>query len=456
MFSTSAAHADTLWQAFRQAYQTNPSLTGARAGLRATDEGVALAKANGRPSLTTTAGYQEFAVRSTTSFISPPRAVTAGANFTIPIYQGGAVRNAVRAADARVDAGRAGLRSTEANVFTAVVASYLDVIRDQAIAELNAGNVRALETNLEASRDRFQVGDLTRTDVAQSQARLATAQSQLQTALAQLDVSKQNYLRDIGVFPTDLRAPAPLAGLPATPDDAVDLAIVNSPQLIAAKAQSNASNYDIRVAAASRLPRLSVVTSSNYNNYLGSLGSSVPGFSIQQSQQTATLGLSATVPLYQGGAPTARVRQTQALFSQSLEQIVLIERSVVATTRSAFSRHVAAQAVIQSAEVAVKANELALEGVQAENSVGTRSVLEVLNAEQELLNSRTLLVTARRDAYVASFSLLAAIGRAEARELGLFDTIYDPTIDLHDTKPRSGGQSGSGNNIATPTAAVSD
>lgn len=434
----SEARADTLWQALKQAYRTNPSLTGARAGLRATDEGVPLAKANGRPSVSATAAYQEYALRSTTSFISPSRAATAGVNLTVPLYQGGGVRNAVRAADARVNAGRAGLRSTEADVFTAVVTSYLDVIRDQSIVELNEGNVKALATNLEASRDRFQVGDLTRTDVAQSEARLATAQSQLQTALAQLDVSRENYLRDVGTPPVDLHTPPPIMGLPATRDDAVNVTISNNPQLTAAKAQSDASHYDIRVAAASRLPRLSIVTSSNYNNYLGSLSTGNPGFALQQQQRTATVGLSATIPLYQGGAPAARVRQTQALYSQSLEQVVQVERAVVAATRSAFSRHVAAQEVIRSAEVAVKANELALEGVRAENSVGTRTVLEILNAEQELLNSRVSLVTAHRDAYVASFALLAAIGRAEARDLGLFDALYDPTIDLRTPEPRFG------------------
>lgn len=424
------AKADTLRQALEKAYRTNPSLTAARAGQRATDEGVPIAKAAARPALSATADYQEFVVRSANSFVSPFRAANAGVNLSMPVFQGGAVRNSIRAADARVDAGREGLRATEADVFTAVVAAYVDVLRDDAIVDLNKGNVRVLEQNVQASRDRFEVGDLTRTDVAQSEARLATAQGQLETALAQLDASVENYLRFVGSPPENLQPPPPLPDFPATADQAVDIAVAENPQLLAGKAQSYAARYDVRVAAASRLPKVSLVANSNYNNYLGTLGSSVPGRLFSQAQRTATLGISATIPLYQGGAPAARVRQAQALESQSLEQIVQIERGVVAQARAAFSRYLATQAVIKSAQVAVSANELALEGVRAENSVGNRTVLEVLNAEQELLNSRVQLVTARRDAYVAGFALRAAMGRAEAKDLGLFGgSLYDPTLD---------------------------
>lgn len=424
------AQAETLRQALERAYRTNPALTGARAGLRATDEGVPIAKAAARPSLSATADYQEFVVRSANSFVSPYRAANAGANLSIPVYQGGAVRNGIRAADARVDAGRESLRSTEADVFTAVVGAYMDVLRDDAIVDLNKGNVAVLDANLQASRDRFEIGDLTRTDVAQSEARLATAQGQLETARAQLDASVQNYIRFVGVVPENLQPPPPLPDFPATPDEAVAVAVGRNPQLLAAKAQSHAAHFDVRVAAASRLPRVSLVANTNYNNYLGTLGTSIPGRIFSQAQRTATIGVSATIPLYQGGAPAAKVRQAQALESQSLEQIVQIERGVVAQARAAFTRYRAANVVIKSAEAAVSSNELALEGVRAENSVGNRTVLEILNAEQELLNSRVQLVTAKRDAYVAGFALRAAMGTAEAKDLGLFGgALFDPTLD---------------------------
>lgn len=227
----------------------------------------------------------------------------------------------------------------------------------------------------------------------------------------------------------DLERPPVLPGLPASAADAIAVALDRNPLLRAAQADADAARYDIRVAQAARLPRLSAVGSGNYNNYLGSLESTVPGRAFQQAQRTATIGLSATIPLYQGGLPGAQVRRAQAVSSQALEQVILVERRIVADTRAAYSRNRATEAVIRSSEAAVAANELALEGVRAENSVGTRNVLEVLNAQQELLNSHVQLVTAKRDAYVAGFALLAAMGRAEARDLGLFGgELFQPRL----------------------------
>lgn len=427
LVAASPAQGETLREALIYAYRTNPSLTGARAGLRATDEGVPIAKAAGRPALSATADYQEFVVRSANSFSAPLRAASANANLSLPLYQGGRVKNAIRAADARVESGRANLRFTEADLFTAIVSVYMDVMRDEAIVGFNRRNVAVLETNLQATRDRFEIGDLTRTDVAQSEARLAVAQGQLETALAQLDTSLENYLRFVGLPARDLEPPPALPGLPQSPADAVAIAVENNPQLVAAKADAKAARYDVRVSGASRLPTLSLVGSSGYNNYLGTLTGNVPGRVFQQAQTTATIGLSATIPLYQGGLPAAQVRRATALESQAIEQIVFIERRVVAEARAAYSRYLAAQTVIQSSKIAIAANTLALEGVRAENSVGTRNILDVLNAEQELLNSRVQLVTAERDAYVAGFTLLAAMGRAEARDLNLFGgTLFEP------------------------------
>lgn len=421
--------ADTLRHALKTAYRTNPIITGARAGLRATDEEVALAKALGRPTIGANVDYQEFILRSSTSFISPERAASAGVNLNIPLYQGGRVSNAVRAADARVDAGRAGLRITESDLFTAIVAAYLDVIRDEVIVALNESNVRVLETNLQASRDRFEIGDLTLTDVAQSEARLMTARGQLETATAQLGATRENYLRLVGLPPVNLQPPPPLAGLPESSERAVAVALQNNPRLIQAKAENKAARYDIGVAKSTRLPRLAAVANSNYNNYLGTLGGAGSGRNFAQATRSATVGLSATIPLYQGGTPGARVRQAQALYSQSLERVIAVERDIVANVRSAFLRYSATLSVVESAQAAMGANELAVEGVRAENTVGTRNVLDVLNAEQELLNSRVQLVTARRDSYVAGFALLAAMGRAEADDLGLFDLYGQWRID---------------------------
>lgn len=426
------ALADTLREALTQAYNANPTLLAARARLRQVDENVPIAKAQGRPEIGTSATYTENVRQSRVSSLSPERQLTAGVNAALPLYQGGSVRNQIRAAKVRVEAGRAGLRSTEASVFTDVVAAYMDVIRDQAIVELNANQVSVLETNLRASQDRFEVGDLTRTDVAQSEARLSLAHGQLDAARAQLVASRESYLAVVGKMPEALEPPPPLPGLPQTVENATELAMDNNPDLIAARKESEAARHDVGVARSARLPRVSAVASGDYLNYLDTLN---PAFGVPNRSTAASVGVQATLPLYQGGGPGARVRQAQARQNEAQEQAVEAERGVIAQVRSAYASYVASQAVIRSSETAVSANELALEGVRAENSVGTRDVLDVLNAEQELLNSRVQLVSARRDAYVAGFALLASMGRAEARDLGLDGgPLYDPVVNYDRVK----------------------
>ncbi|HYZ48200.1 MAG TPA: TolC family outer membrane protein, partial [Sphingomonas sp.] len=346
----------------------------------------------------------------------------------VPIYQGGAVINSVRAADRRVRAGEEQLRGTESSVFSQVVAAYNDVIRDGAIVELNRNNVKNLEVNLQATRDRFEVGDLTRTDVAQSEARLSLARGQLQTAESNLISSRERYIALVGDVPADLAPPPPLPNLPATPEDAIQVAVRENPDLRAAERNREAARYDVRAAEAGQLPKLSAFASGGYTNYLNSVSSQIPQLNVENASKQASLGLQATIPLFQGGRPGAQVRQAQARQAQSLEQVIGAERAVVQQVRAAYAAWKSSQEVIRSAEAAVAANTLSLEGVRAENSVGNRTILDILNAEQELLSSQVQLVSARRDAYVAAFTLLAAMGQAEARDLNLDGvTLYDPT-----------------------------
>ncbi len=419
--------AESLREALVEAYRTNPTLTGARANQRAIDENVPIALSGSRPNAAISAGLTENLRTSGNSFTSPTRIGSASLSLEMPIYQGGAVQNGILAAERRVEAGRADLRTAEANLFTQVVAAYLDVISNRNIVELNANQVRVLDTNFQATSDRFEIGDLTRTDVAQAEARLALARGNLDTAEAELTAAEENYLRLIGDWPDDLEPPPPLPNLPDSPDSAEDIAVIDNPTLISAQRNAEAARRDIDVVEASRLPRLSAVASGNYNNFFGTLGGGVTGGTFRQQDTTASVGLQATIPIYQGGGPSARVRQATARYGQAQELIVQTERRVIADVRSAFSRYRAALEVIESSQVAVDANALALEGVRAENSVGLRQVLDVLNAEQELLNSQVNLVTARRNAYVAGFNLLAAMGRAEAEDLGLDGgALYDP------------------------------
>jgi outer membrane protein len=420
--------AETLREALAKAYQSNPTLTGARAQQRANDENVPIQRARGLPGLDLSGSYNENFQRSNAG--TPTRQVGGRVDLDVPIYQGGGVKNAVRAADARVDAGQAQLRDTEASLFANVVAAYMDVLRDEAIVGLNRNQVRVLQTNLEATRDRFEVGDLTRTDVAQSESRLAIAQSNRESAEAQLITSRERYIQLVGNPPGALEPPPPLPNLPSSADGAVETALAQNPGLATAQRNADAARFDIGVARASRLPRVSAIANKSYTNFLGTLPTLGVGFNQSQVAENAGAGVQLTLPLFQGGGPGAQVRQAQARSSQALEQVIEAERGVISQTRSAYSSYLASNAVIKSSETAVAAADLALQGVRAENSVGNRSILDILDAEQELLNAQVQLVTARRNAYVAGFSLLAAMGEAEARDLGLDGgPLYDPEVN---------------------------
>jgi outer membrane protein len=428
-----AAQADDLRGALINAYQTNPDLQAARANQRATDENVPIARAAALPSLQGNSTYTEFVKQTSNSFLAPSRVVSNDLQLSVPIFAGGAVKNSIRAAKTRVAAGQADLRGVESGVFSQVVAAYMDVIRDEAIVGLNRNNVSVLEVNLRATSDRFEIGDVTRTDVAQSNSRLALARGDLRTAEANLVASRERYIQIVGTPPVDLQPPPPLAGMPANPDDAVDVAVDANPDLAAARERSKAAGYDVKVAGAGRLPRISVFTAGNYTNYLGSLGSPA-GVPTAQSQTTAQAGVQASIPLFQGGLPAARERQAQAIEGAAMEQEIGIERQVVASVRAAFTNWKAANDVIAMNQTAVDAAALSLEGVRAENTVGNRTILNILDAEQELLRAQVQLVAARRNAYVAGFNLLAAMGKAQAKDLSLdaelgSAALYDPNVN---------------------------
>ncbi|WP_240325577.1 TolC family outer membrane protein [Sphingomonas mesophila] len=420
----STASADTLREALNATYRSNPTLMAQRESLRSSDAQVAIARAAARPTVAATVGITRDLTRSGRfdNGTSKGPFVLGGVDLSYPIFQGGTVRNNIAAATTRVAAGRATLRAVEGDLFTEAVAAYMDVIRDRSIVELNQNQVRVLTTNLEATRDRFQIGDLTRTDVAQSEARQSLARSNLATARSRLTSSEENYRRIIGQDPGPLAPPPPLPPLPASADEAVRIALANNPDLIAITRQAEAAGYDVRTARGSRLPTVSGTLSGDYANTLAG-----ETFGQDRAGTATSIGVQSRIPLYQGGLPAARIRQAQALEGEVLERRIGTERAIVATTRSAFAAYQAATNAIASNLEAVRANELALEGARAENSVGTRTILDVLDAEQELLNSQVALVTARRDQYVAGFQLLNAMGQAEADDLGLEGgPLYDP------------------------------
>ncbi|RYD96805.1 MAG: hypothetical protein EOP61_17500 [Sphingomonadales bacterium] len=409
--------------------------------MRANDENVPIARSQGLPGVNSTGSFSNGIYDTDSNPLAPSRRGSLGLDLSVPLYSGGSVRNSVRAAETRVEAGRANLRGAEAEIFTQAVTAYVDVLRDESIVRLNQLNVRALTVNLQATRDRFEVGDLTRTDVAQSEARLALAQSQLRQAEARLIGSRENYIRVVGTPPGVLAQPPALPNLPEDVVVAEDTALANNPNLEAAQKARDATKFDIDVAKASRLPKVSVGVGGDYYNYLGSVpgqaalpaGSRTPGDGF-----STTLGANLSLPLFQGGRPAALVRQAQARRAAALEGVTFAERGVIAQARSAFATYQSSLRVIESSRVAVEANRLSLEGVRAENSVGTRTILDILNAEQELLNSQVQYVTAERDAYVAGFTLLAVMGRAEAEDLGLEGgPLYDPVANYKRVRGKS-------------------
>ncbi|MBN8500840.1 MAG: TolC family outer membrane protein [Sphingomonadales bacterium] len=428
---TAPVLADDLREALVMAYNTNPTLQAARAQQRAVDEGVPIARSAGLPSLSGTATYSEFVDGSSGNPLAPDRNFDAQLNAAMPIYAGGGIRNSVRAAETRVDAGRADLRGVETGVFSAVVAAYMDVILGEAVVKLNRANVQRLEVNLQATRDRFEIGDLTRTDVAQSESRLALARGQTRSAEANLIAARERYIQVVGKAPENLQSPPPLVGLPGSADEAVDIALASNPDLLAARQRAKAAGYDTAAVGANRLPRVSVFANSGYNDYLGT--NKLPP--AVQSTTNTTVGVRASVPLFQGGLPSAQRRQAQAREGATMEQEIAVERAVIANVRAAFAQWQAALSLITSSQAAVDAATLSLEGVRAENSVGNRTILDILNAENELLNAQVQLVTAKRNAYVAGFNLLAAMGKAEARDLALDGgALYDPDVNYRSVK----------------------
>lgn len=430
LMGASVAQADTLRDALVSVYNTNPTLEGARATQRAEDENVPIQRAPGLPSVNVTATHIEFIQQSANAFTAPERNLGVNAQLQVPIYSGGAVRNGIRAAEERVAAGQATLRATESSVFSQAVAAYMDVLRTQALAQLAANQAEVLEVTFQSTSDRFEIGDLTRTDVAQAGSRLAVAQGDLRTAYANLVTARETYIQLVGRAPDNLEAPPPLPGLPETVGLAVVTALENNPDVIAAKERAVAAGYDTEVAGAGRLPTIGLFANGDYSDFFGTLGGPVAA-EFAQSEKTANAGVRLTIPIFQGGLTAARQRQAGARESAALEQVIATERSVIQQTRSAYASWQASNAVIESSIAAVEAAEVSLEGVRAENSIGNRTIIDVLNAEQELLLARANLVTARRNAYVAGFTLLAAMGRAEARDLNL-DTggpLYDPQVN---------------------------
>ncbi len=430
-----AAAASTLEEALVETYQTNPTLLAERARQRATDEDVSLALSSWRPTVTATATYSDVETRNDTGVVPDPTSligafpkisttqsnpftgdITASQN----IFRGFRSYNEVRQANANVRAGRAVLHSVEQTVLLAGVAAYLDVIRDHAVVSLRQNNVTVLERQLDASQDRFDLGDSTRTDVAQSEARLSLAESNLTGAEAQLTASRAAFVRVIGAEANGLEEPAALPGLPASEAEALSRALANNPNMQAAIETEAASRRAVSIAVGALLPSVRVDGSLSHRED----GSGI--FGQGQVDTTSVAGV-LTIPLYQSGAEYSAIRAARQTNSADRIRIAETERQIRELVANAWEGLVSAQSVIESSSEQVRANEIAFEGVRQEAQVGSRTTLDVLDAEQELLDARVGLVRAQRDEQVAAYQLLSATGQLTADGLGLPVEIYDPT-----------------------------
>ena len=402
MSTGTSAGAETLSDAIRAAYDSNPVVGAARAQLRQVDETVPIALSKTRPTVNLTG---DFTQQLAHDFGNTGQIWRGGAQLVQPIYQGGRVRAGVSAAEAQIATSRARLRETEYQVIVDTIAAYADVLKSNSVVALNEGQVKLLSEQLRASQDRFEVGDLTRTDVAQSEARLAAATAQLQAANGQRILAQQAYRRIVGHDPVDLE---PLPALPETPgndEDARTTAADNNPGLAAVRFAERAAMENVHAAKAAHGPTVNLNAGALYVQGRG-ISTGLTGF-------TPSLSVSAGMPLFTGGLIAAQVRQAQAAQSQALENITLAERTVREGATNRYTELRTSEALIGSAKLQISANELAAEGVRQENEVGNRDVLDVLNAEQELLNSRVNLVQAERDRYVATYRLFQVMGTLE-------------------------------------------
>ncbi len=429
VMSTGTAFADSLFTAMEKAYATNPTLGAARAGQRATDEQVPQALSGWRPSVTVngdlTSNFQELSTGQR-HFDTGSLSIT----LNQPLFRGFRTVEGTKAAEARVDAGRQNLLQVEQDMLFNVVLVYMDVYAGRQLVALQKQNVAALRSQLRASNERFNVGEITRTDVAQSRASLAAAQTSLTTAETNLATSVAEYLQMTGYEPGKLSYPK-TSKLPKSLKAALQIAGETNPQILARAFVEAASNFDVNVARGRLLPEASLIAQGLVTDQFQDKRSVfVDGDFVKKPidpRPSAQISLNVAVPLYaQGGAVYSSVREAKQLASQRRIQVIEVARAVRKAVAESWNAYVAYADIIGNARTQVSASELALSGVQQEYQAGTRTTLDVLNAQRDLVASRTTLVNAEKNRVVAAYQLLAAIGHLTARGLNLNVAIYDP------------------------------
>jgi outer membrane protein len=432
--------------ALARAYAGNPDMNQQRAGVRATDENLPRATSTWRPTATANAqyGFNHLDVTSASGSTSASavmpgltssklRANTAtwtyGLTVTQNLFNGNRTVNGVRQAESNIFGARETLRNTEQNVLQNGATVYMNVLRDTAILDLRKNNIIVLQEQLRQTVDRFTVGEVTRTDVAQAESSLATARSDYFTAQANLQTSIANYRQVIGVQPTRLEPARTIESLlPHTLGVAVQLALAEHPEVQAALHAVDAAALQVKLVEGELYPTVDVSGSVQQNyNYTG-----IP----RERYLNGWIAAQVTVPIYEGGEVYAGVRQAKETLGQARLQADLQRDAIRAAVVSTWGKLDSTRAVIQSSKAAVKSNEIALDSVRQEAEVGQRTTFDILFQQQQLLNARVVLVSAQRDRVVASYAAMAAIGRLSAANLNLSVTQYDPTVHFDQVKDK--------------------
>jgi len=397
----------------RYAYENNPTLRAARAELRAVQENLPQAQSGWKPFVDASGNISNvkidgsnFGGEGTTS-----KEVEFGVNQ--PLYRGGRTVAATEGAEEKIMAQRALLAALEQDVMLGVATSYMDVIRDRALLDLSANNETVIGKDREATQDRFDVGELTLTDVAQAEARLARAQAERIRASGNLQTSLASYEQVSGQRAGELVNPVLHFEIPGNLDQAIADAEDHNPSVIAVRYLHNASEENIDEVFGELLPELALFGS--WNRQFD------PQPGLLKESTTQTVGISASIPLYQAGAVRSRVRQARHVANQRYLETLESRRDIRQQVITSWENLKAAEAEIRSRESQVKASHLAQEGVRAENTLGARTILDTLNAEQEYLDAQATLISAQRNRIVAEFELVATLGLLTPETLGLPD-----------------------------------
>jgi len=419
VFAATGASAQTLEETLALAYTNNPDLRASRAFLRVVDEGVPQAKSGWRPTIRSTLTLGGTYVDSTSGTTdvnnsSIPR--TAIVSISQPLYRGGRTAASVRRATSEVQAARSRMFTTEQYILLNAATAYVDTMRDESVLRLQINNLTRLRKQLEATRDRFAVGEVTRTDVAQAESRVARAQADRTQAEGNLVSKHAVFERIVGVVPSNLTLPNMPKELPQSLEESVEFAIGNNFSLVTAKFEEVSAIEQISVVQGELLPTVSLIGQASHSQDTSG-GDNESTF--------LTLEAQISIPLYQAGAVSARVRLAKEEANRKRIQVESSRREVVDTSARAYEAWTTAVARATSLSAEVASAQIALEGVEQEAMVGARTVLDVLDAEQAMLDAQVGLVRAERNAFVASYQLLMALGRLTAVSLALPVEVFD-------------------------------